>query len=53
MHSENPVAQVSGPVEAGLIVEVLLAIGAVLLAVVLEDSQARTVDLIELSDPGS
>ena len=51
MHSENPVVEVSGPVEAGLIVKILLAIGAVLFAVVLEDSQACTVDLIESSDP--
>ncbi len=53
VRSEDPVSEVPSAVETSQIAEVLLAVCAVLLAVVLEDSHPRSINLVESSDPGS
>lgn len=52
VRSEDLAAGVPSAVETSQIAEILLAVCAVLLAVVLEDSPPRAIDLVESSDPG-
>lgn len=53
VRSEDLVANLPSAVETSQIAEILLAVCAVLLAVVLEDPPPRAIDLVESSDPGS